>query len=67
MNNHYDKFLQEAEPTERWQKIAKLVDPAYHRFHHRDYSEEVRIVATREIRVLTSYEEAQEDVPSPLD
>ena len=65
--NHYDGCSKETEPTARWQKIERLVDPAYCRYHHRDYTEEVRIVPDCEIRVLTSNEEAQENVPSPID
>ena len=67
VDNHYDDFSQETEPTARWQKIERLFDPAYCRYHHCDYIEEVRIVPDCEIRVLTSNEEAQENVPSPID
>ena len=67
VGNHYDDFSKETEPTARWQKIARLVDPAYYRYHHRDFTEEVRIVPDCEIRVLTSNEAAQENVPSPID
>ena len=65
--NHYDGFPKETEPTARWKKIERLVDPTYCRYHQRDYTEEVRIVPYCEIRVLTSNEEAQENVPSPID
>ena len=65
--NRYDGFSKETEPTTRWQNIERLVDPAYCRYHHRDYTEEVRIVPDCEICVLTSNEEAQENVPSPID
>ena len=67
MVNHYDGFSKVTKPTARWQTIDRLVDPAYCRYHHRDYTEEVRIVPDCEIRVLTSNEEAQENVPSPID
>ena len=65
--NHYDGFSKETEPPAHWQKIERLVDPAYCCYHHHDYTEEVRIVPDCEIRVLTSNEEAQENVPSPID
>ena len=67
VGNHYDDFVKKTEPTARWQKIERLVDPAYCRYHHRDYTEEVRIVPDCEIHVLTSNKEAQENVPSPID
>ena len=67
MVNHFNGFSKETEPTERLQIVARLVDPAYCRYHHRDYTVEVRIVPDCEIRVLTSNEEAPENVPSPID
>ena len=66
MGNHYDDFAKETEPTARWQNIERLVDPAYYRYHHRDYTEEVGIVPDCEIRVLTSNKEAQENIPLPI-
>ena len=65
--NHYDIFSKETEPTARWQKIERLINPVYCRYHYRDYTEEVRIVPDCEIHVLTSNEEAQENVPLPID
>ena len=62
VGNHYDGFSKETKPTARWQKIERLVNPAYSRYHRRDYTEEVRIVPDCEIHVLTSNEEAQENV-----
>ena len=65
--DHYDGFSKKTEPTTRWQKIERLVDPADCRYHHRDYTEEVRIVPDCKKRVLTFNEEAQDDVPLPID
>ena len=65
--NYYVGISKETEPTACWNKIERLVDPAYCRYHHRNYTEEVRIVPNSEIRVLTSNNEAQENIPSPID
>ena len=48
MINHYDDFSKETEPNAHFQKITRLMDPAFCRFHHRDYVEEVKIIPDRE-------------------
>ena len=67
MVNNYEGFSKETEPTTCWEKIDILIDPAYYRYHHHDYTEEVKIVSDCKIGVLTFNEGAKENIPSLID
>ena len=48
----------ETESTACWQKIDRLVNPAYCHYHYCDYIVKLRIILDYKIHVLTSNEEA---------